>query len=498
MSSSPSGKTPTGRKKKSQSNKCEELSAEKLLTAFHFPGGEEKSLREERDTIAAIATALGEGGIGIVRISGPEALRIADCILDRPVSGAAGYTVHYRHVKEQSLVLDEVLVTVFRAPHSFTAEDSVEINCHGGLYLLQAVLNAVLSAGARMAEPGEFSKRAFLNGRMDLSQAEAVMDLIQAKNSHALRAAVNQLDGRLSEKIHLLRTGILDELAWIEAALDDPENYDLTGYPHKLEGRIHGFIQSLEELLRTADNGKLRREGIPTVILGLPNAGKSSLMNLLTREESAIVTEIAGTTRDILTEQVRLGELTLVLSDTAGIRESEDRIEQIGVARAKQAAAAAALILLVLDASKPLCEEERALLSYAAAQHTIVLLNKADLSQQISKEEIQNCGAATVLSFSARRGDGLEALERAVTALFFGGEFDNQSEELAINARHKEALTEAKESLHNVEASIAAGMPEDFFSIDLAAAYRALGTVTGDSVEDDVVNRIFEKFCTGK
>ena len=210
------------------------------------------------------------------------------------------------------------------------------------------------------------------------------------------------------------------------------------------------------------------------------------------------MTEIAGTTRDILTEQVRLGELTLVLSDTAGIRESEDRIEQIGVARAKQAAAAAALILLVLDASKPLCEEELALLSYAAAQHTIVLLNKADLSQQISKDEIQNCGAATVLSFSARHGDGLEELERAVTALFFGGEFDNQSEELAINARHKEALTEAKESLRNVEASIAAEMPEDFFSIDLAAAYRALGTVTGDSVEDDVVNRIFEKFCTGK
>lgn len=455
-------------------------------------------MRENRDTIAAIATALGEGGIGIVRLSGPEALLIADKILDCPVSKAAGYTIHYRHVRGRGDVLDEVLVTVFRAPHSFTAEDSVEINCHGGLYLLQAVLNAVLAAGARMAEPGEFSKRAFLNGRIDLSQAEAVMELIQAKNAYALRTAVNQLDGRLSEKINALRTNILDELAWIEAALDDPENYDLTGYSANLADRLKGFIQSLEELLRTADNGKLRREGIPTVILGLPNAGKSSLMNLLTQEESAIVTEIAGTTRDILTEQVKLGDISLVLSDTAGIRESEDRIEQIGVARAKQAAETAELILLVLDASKPLNMEERALLSYAVRQHTIVLLNKTDLSQQISKEELQSYGAAAVLSFSARHGDGLRELEKAVTELFFAGEFDNQSEELAINARHKEALTEAIESLRNVEASIAARMPEDFFSIDLTAAYRALGSITGDSVEDDVVNRIFEKFCTGK
>ena len=456
----------------------------------------------EETTIAAIATAPGEGGIGIIRLSGVFALEIADKIFHtgkiKTFKEAVPRMMYFGHVTDGEKRIDEGLAVYMKAPHSYTGEDVVEIQIHGSAEALRETLALALRSGAVPAMRGEFTKRAFLNGRLDLAQAEAVMDLIQAKNSHALRAAVNQLDGRLSERIHLLRTGILDELAWIEAALDDPENYDLTGYPHKLEERIHGFIQSLEELLRTADNGKLRREGIPTVILGLPNAGKSSLMNLLTREESAIVTEIAGTTRDILTEQVRLGELTLVLSDTAGIRESEDRIEQIGVARAKQAAAAAALILLVLDASKPLCEEERALLSYAAAQHTIVLLNKADLSQQISKDEIQNCGAATVLSFSARHGDGLEELERAVTALFFGGEFDNQSEELAINARHKEALTEAKESLRNVEASIAAEMPEDFFSIDLAAAYRALGTVTGDSVEDDVVNRIFEKFCTGK
>ena len=265
--------------------------------------------------------------------------------------------MHYRHVRDKGEVLDEVLASVFRAPHSFTGEDSVEINCHGGLFLLQRVLDAVMRAGARPAEPGEFSKRAFLNGRIDLAQAEAVMDLIGAKNEYALQAAMNQLDGRLSDKMQELRSDILDEIAWIEAALDDPENYDLEGYPALLSGRIETMLASLEELLRSADNGRLCREGIPTVILGLPNAGKSSLMNLLTQNDAAIVTDIAGTTRDILTEQVRLGELLLTLSDTAGIRESEDQIEIIGVERARKAAEAAELLLLVLDGSKPLSEE---------------------------------------------------------------------------------------------------------------------------------------------
>ncbi len=313
-----------------------------------FLEGKRIVLREERETVAAIATALGEGGIGIIRISGDKALEIADAVLDRPISGAPGYSMHYRHVRDKGEVLDEVLASVFRAPHSFTGEDSVEINCHGGLFLLQRVLDAVMRAGARPAEPGEFSKRAFLNGRIDLAQAEAVMDLIGAKNEYALQAAMNQLDGRLSDKMQELRSDILDEIAWIEAALDDPENYDLEGYPALLSGRIETMLASLEELLRSADNGRLCREGIPTVILGLPNAGKSSLMNLLTQNDAAIVTDIAGTTRDILTEQVRLGELLLTLSDTAGIRESEDQIERIGVERARKAAEAAELLLLVL------------------------------------------------------------------------------------------------------------------------------------------------------
>ena len=438
-------------------------------------------LREERETVAAIATALGEGGIGIIRISGDKALEIADAVLDRPISGAPGYSMHYRHVRDKGEVLDEVLASVFRAPHSFTGEDSVEINCHGGLFLLQRVLDAVMRAGARPAEPGEFSKRAFLNGRIDL------------------QAAMNQLDGRLSDRMQELRSDILDEIAWIEAALDDPENYDLDGYPALLSGRIETMLASLEELLRSADNGRLCREGIPTVILGLPNAGKSSLMNLLTQNDAAIVTDIAGTTRDILTEQVRLGELLLTLSDTAGIRESEDQIERIGVERARKAAEAAELLLLVLDGSKPLSEEEKELLSYAGKRRSILLLNKADLGLRMDETELLSTyGPGKILRFSTKTAEGLSALEETVTELFFEGVFDNRSELLSVNARHKEAIREAIESLRNVQASVSAGMPEDFFSIDLSAAYRALGTITGDSVEDDVINRIFEKFCTGK
>ena len=456
-------------------------------------------MREERETVAAIATALGEGGIGIIRISGDKALEIADAVLDRPISGAPGYSMHYRHVRDKGEVLDEVLASVFRAPHSFTGEDSVEINCHGGLFLLQRVLDAVMRAGARPAEPGEFSKRAFLNGRIDLAQAEAVMDLIGAKNEYALQAAMNQLDGRLSDKMQELRSDILDEIAWIEAALDDPENYDLDGYPAILSGRIETMLASLEELLRSADNGRLCREGIPTVILGLPNAGKSSLMNLLTQNDAAIVTDIAGTTRDILTEQVRLGELLLTLSDTAGIRESGDQIERIGVERARKAAEAAELLLLVLDGSKPLSEEEKELLSYAGKRRSILLLNKADLGLHMDETELLSTyGPGKILRFSTKTAEGLSALEETVAELFFEGVFDNRSELLAVNARHKEAIREAIESLRNVQASVSAGMPEDFFSIDLSAAYRALGTITGDSVEDDVINRIFEKFCTGK
>lgn len=460
--------------------------------------GKRKVLREERETVAAIATALGEGGIGIIRISGDRALEIADAVLDRAISDAPGYSMHYRHIRANGEILDEVLASVFRAPHSFTGEDSVEINCHGGLFLLQRVLDAVLTAGARQAEPGEFSKRAFLNGRIDLAQAEAVMDLIRAKNEYALQAAMNLLDGRLSEKMQALRSGILDELAWIEAALDDPENYDLEGYPALLSARLAEMLASLENLLRSADDGRLYREGIPTVILGLPNAGKSSLMNLLTQNDAAIVTDIAGTTRDILTEQVRLGKLLLTLSDTAGIRESEDRIEQIGVERAKKAAEAAELLLLVVDGSKALDNEARELLSYAGRRKCIVLLNKADLGQVVEEKELHVYKPAKILHFSTKTAEGLAELEHAISELFFGASFDNQSELLSVNARHKEALREAIESLRNVEASVAAGMPEDFFSIDLSAAYRALGSITGDSVEDDVINRIFEKFCTGK
>lgn len=464
-----------------------------------------KRVFEMEDTIAAIATAMAPSGIGIVRISGPEAVSVADRIYrgkkkDRKLSDRKSHTIHYGWIVEENSqeVLDEVLVMLMRGPHSYTGEDTVEIDCHGGVLAVKRVLEAVLHAGARIAEPGEFTKRAFLNGRIDLSQAEAVMDLISAKSEYALQSSVSQLQGSVRRAVKEIREKILYEIAFIESALDDPEHISLDGYPEKLELVVQREEDSIRKLLKTADDGKMLKEGIKTVILGKPNAGKSSLLNLLAGEEKAIVTEIAGTTRDVLEEQISLGGISLRMLDTAGIRDTEDKVEQIGVERAKKHAKDADLILYVVDTSVELDENDREIMELLKGRKAIVLLNKSDLNPVVEKEQLETMTEAPVLSISAREETGLDLLETQIREMFFQGEISFNEEVYITNMRQKRALEEALESLEMVENSIQMGMPEDFFSIDLMSAYERLGRITGEAVGEDLVNEIFSKFCTGK
>lgn len=464
-----------------------------------------KRVFEMEDTIAAIATAMAPSGIGIVRISGPEAVSVADRIYrgkkkDRKLSDRKSHTIHYGWIVEENSqeVLDEVLVMLMRGPHSYTGEDTVEIDCHGGVLAVKRVLEAVLHAGARIAEPGEFTKRAFLNGRIDLSQAEAVMDLISAKSEYALQSSVSQLQGSVRRAVKEIREKILYEIAFIESALDDPEHISLDGYPEKLELVVQKEEDSIRKLLKTADDGKMLKEGIKTVILGKPNAGKSSLLNLLAGEEKAIVTEIAGTTRDVLEEQISLGGISLRMLDTAGIRDTEDKVEQIGVERAKKHAKDADLILYVVDTSVELDENDREIMELLKGRKAIVLLNKSDLNPVVEKEQLETMTEAPVLSISAREETGLDLLETQIREMFFQGEISFNEEVYITNMRQKRALEEALESLEMVENSIQMGMPEDFFSIDLMSAYERLGRITGEAVGEDLVNEIFSKFCTGK
>lgn len=464
-----------------------------------------KRVFEMEDTIAAIATAMAPSGIGIVRISGPEAVSVADRIYrgkkkDRKLSDRKSHTIHYGWIVEENSqeVLDEVLVMLMRGPHSYTGEDTVEIDCHGGVLAVKRVLEAVLHAGARIAEPGEFTKRAFLNGRIDLSQAEAVMDLISAKSEYALQSSVSQLQGSVRRAVKEIRGKILYEIAFIESALDDPEHISLDGYPEKLELVVQKEEDSIRKLLKTADDGKMLKEGIKTVILGKPNAGKSSLLNLLAGEEKAIVTEIAGTTRDVLEEQISLGGISLRMLDTAGIRDTEDKVEQIGVERAKKHAKDADLILYVVDTSVELDENDREIMELLKGRKAIVLLNKSDLNPVVEKEQLETMTEAPVLSISAREETGLDLLETQIREMFFQGEISFNEEVYITNMRQKRALEEALESLEMVENSIQMGMPEDFFSIDLMSAYERLGRITGEAVGEDLVNEIFSKFCTGK
>ena len=455
------------------------------------------------DTIAAIATAMAPSGIGIVRISGPEAVAVADRLYrgkkkEKKLADMKSHTIHYGWIVEKEQVLDEVLVMLMRGPHSYTGEDTVEIDCHGGVLAVKRVLEAVLHAGARIADPGEFTKRAFLNGRIDLSQAEAVMDVISAKSEYALQSSVSQLQGSVRRAVKEIREKLLYEIAFIESALDDPEHISLDGYPEKLEGIVQEEKRKIEKLLKSADDGKMLQEGIKTVILGKPNAGKSSLLNLLVGEEKAIVTDIAGTTRDVLEEQISLGGISLRMLDTAGIRSTADKVEQIGVERAKEHAKNADLILYVVDASVPLDENDGQIMELLKGRKTILLLNKSDLETVISKEELTARIDAPVLNISAREETGLAELEALIKEMFFQGEISFNDEVYITNMRQKRALEEALESLKLVENSIAMGMPEDFFSIDLMNAYERLGSIIGEAVGEDLVNEIFSNFCTGK
>ena len=454
-------------------------------------------------TIAAIATSMSSSGIGIVRISGDEALEVLSRVFypakkNHSVMELDSHTVTYGHIYDGETLVDEVLVIYMKGPHSYTAEDTVEIDCHGGILVVKKVLETVLKNGARPAEAGEFTKRAFLNGRIDLSQAEAVMELIDSKNEYAMRSSLKQLKGSVSEKIRSIRDKIIYEIAFIESALDDPEHISLDGYGARLMAVIEEMIEELNILIQSADNGRMVSEGIKTVILGRPNAGKSSMLNLLVGEERAIVTEIAGTTRDTLEEHVVLNGISLNIVDTAGIRKTDDIVEKIGVERATANAKDADLILYVVDSSEGLSEDDEKIMEMIQGKHAIVLLNKSDLEQVISVEEMENRTGKKVISVSAKCEEGMEELSDAVSELFFSGKLDFNDEIYITSARQKTALMNALESLKHVKESIMGSMPEDFYSIDLMDAYESLGTIIGESVEDDLVNEIFSKFCMGK
>ena len=454
------------------------------------------------DTIAAISTGMTNSGIGVVRISGEDAVKVADRSFRKPngrkLSEEKTFTIHYGHIYDENELIDEVLVMLMRGPRSYTAEDTVEIDCHGGVLVMRKILETVVKNGARLAEPGEFTKRAFLNGRIDLSQAEAVIDVINAKNDYALKSSVNQLNGAMSRKVKELREKLIYEIAFIESALDDPEHISLEGYPEILHERLIPIKQEIEKLLATADNGRVVREGVKTVILGKPNAGKSSLMNVLVGEERAIVTDVAGTTRDTLEENIRLHGISLNIIDTAGIRDTDDIVEKIGVDKARQIADDADLIIYVVDGSRPLDENDREIMELIRGRKAIVLLNKTDLEMLVTEKELEERTGQTVIPVSAKEQKGIDVLEERIRELFFSGKIDFNDEVMITNVRHKTALREAYDSLLLVEKSIEDQMPEDFFSIDLMNAYEELGTIVGEALEDDLVNEIFSKFCMGK
>lgn len=456
---------------------------------------------ERRDTIAAIATGLTNSGIGIVRVSGEEAIEIVDKIFAGKMSlqEKESHSISYGHIVKPGERIDEVLVMLMKAPRTYTGENTVEINCHGGALVLQRVLTAVLDSGARLAEPGEFTKRAFLNGKMDISKAEAVMDIIEAKNDYALKAGMNQLSGKLRKEMADIRAKLLHEIAFIEAALDDPEHYTLDGYPCDLEKIIYKEIERINVLLQTVESGRIIKEGIDTVILGKPNAGKSSLLNLLTRSERAIVTDIEGTTRDILTENIKIAGISLNITDTAGIRETLDIVEKIGVEKAVEIAKEADLILCVIDAGREMSKEDIKILQLIQDKKAIILLNKIDEETIcIDKEKLLQYSDKKSILFSTKEGIGLEELQKEVEEMFLQGTLHINDEVILTNLRHKEALEGAKRALRMVLDSIEAGMPEDFFSIDLLNAYEEIGKITGETLEEDVVNEIFAKFCMGK
>lgn len=483
-----------------------------------------------KETIAAISTGMSNSGIGIVRISGEGAFQVIDRIYKgkRKLSGAETHTIHYGYIKDGEETIDEVLVSIMRAPRTFTGEDTVEINCHGGVYVVKRVLDTVLRNGARPAEPGEFTKRAFLNGKMDLSQAEAVIDVITAKNEYALQSSVSQLKGSVKKKIEAIREKIIYHTAFIETALDDPEHINVDGYGEKLKVVLDEIMAVLKSLIDSSENGRIMKEGIQTVILGKPNAGKSSLLNVLSGKERAIVTDIEGTTRDVLEEQIQIQGLNLNVIDTAGIRETDDMIEKIGVDKAKRYAESADLLIYVVDASRELDENDKEIASLIEGKKAIILLNKSDLNTVVTKEYLKEylCGTGKteghkterngregrgkkcdmesrgkhipMIEISAKEEQGIHEFETVLKDMFLQGNISFNDEIYITNMRQKAALTDALESLKKVNESIEMGMPEDFYSIDLMDAYESLGNITGETIGEDLANEIFSKFCMGK
>ncbi|EUJ26169.1 tRNA modification GTPase TrmE [Listeria floridensis FSL S10-1187] len=454
------------------------------------------------DTIAAISTPPGEGAIAIIRLSGDEAIQIADRIFyaKNSLADAASHTIHYGHIKENDEVIEEVMASVMKAPRTFTREDVVEINCHGGIVAVNRVLQLILRRGARLAEPGEFTKRAFLNGRIDLSQAEAVMDLIRAKTDRAMGVALKQMDGNLSRLIRNLRQEILDALAQVEVNIDYPEYDDVEEMTQKMLVEKTQLVKaSVAQLLETAQQGKILREGLATAIIGRPNVGKSSLLNQLIQEEKAIVTDIAGTTRDIIEEYVNVRGVPLRLIDTAGIRETEDIVEKIGVERSRKALSEADFILLVLNQNEVLSDEDRALFEAARGQRFVVVLNKTDLERKLDVAEVAElAGQNPVVETSMLTDGGITELEEAIRRLFFTGEIDAGDATYVSNVRHIALLHQASDALDAVIEGVEAGMPVDIVQIDMTRAWDLLGEITGDSVQDELLDQLFNQFCLGK
>lgn len=457
------------------------------------------------DTIAAVATAMSNSGIGIIRISGEESIDIADIIYrnkknERVLKKYRSHSIHYGFIYDEDEIIDEVMISVMKKPNSFTTEDTVEINCHGGILVINRILELIIKSGARLADPGEFTKRAFLNGRIDLSEAEAVMDIISSQNEMALKNSVKQLRGSVHRKISELRKSIIHEIAFIESALDDPEHVSLEGYSDRLYDKVNELSDIIEELLSTSENGRIIAEGIKAVIVGKPNVGKSSLLNLLVGEERAIVTDIAGTTRDVLEENININGINLRIIDTAGIHSTEDVIEKIGVERAVQYLEGADLVIYVVDSSVPLDENDFDIMKMIKNKKSIVLFNKSDLISEISLDELKNffSNNVIIIKTSTKENIGVEDLEKAVRKLFFSGKIDLDNEIMITSLRHKESLQESLESLNLVKESLKAGMPEDFYSIDLMNSYVSLGKIIGEEISDDLMNEIFSKFCMGK
>lgn len=455
------------------------------------------------DTIAAIATAMSNSGIGIVRVSGENAVSVVNQIYrsktaTKDLNKVESHTIHYGFIYDGDEMIDEVMVMIMRGPHSYTAEDTVEIDCHGGVLVVKRILETVIKNGARCAEPGEFTKRAFLNGRIDLSKAEAVIDVIQSKNDFALKNSMNQLRGSVYEKICEIREKILHEVAFIESALDDPEHISLEGYTEEVKEKIGLLQNETEKLCLDSENGKMLKEGINTVIVGKPNAGKSSLLNRLIGEDKAIVTEIAGTTRDVLEETIFLDGITLNMIDTAGIRSTEDVVEKIGVERARKYAKNADLIIYVVDSSVPLDENDDDIIEMISDSNVIILLNKTDLVPVVTEESLKKKIDRPIISISAKENIGIQVFEETMKDMFFHGRINFNDEIFITNVRQKEAISKANESLKMVLQSIHDGMPEDFYSIDLMSAYSSLGEVIGVEVSEDLVNKIFSEFCMGK